>query len=130
MEIGGFAIIARTIDKCRATIAGTNGEYHFDCPLDKMLFTFKGVVGDDFKAFVAEGHADEEIAEWLAQHGTPKTAEEIAAWTEHFVTDHSYATDPEKSEWFKGECSRLGLDPMATTLFDYLDIDDKASFAH
>ena len=129
VRIGGYDIIARTIDKCRATIAGTNGEYHFDCPLDKMLFTFKGIVGEDFKAFVAEGHTDEEIAEWLTSHGTPKTSEEITTWSDHFATDFSYSTDPEKSEWFKGECTRLNIDPATTTLFDYLDIDDTASFA-
>ena len=53
-RIGGFAILARTIDKCRATIAGMNGEYNFDCPLDNTLFSFKGIKGDDFKAFVKD----------------------------------------------------------------------------
>ena len=50
--INGFAILARTIDKCRAFIAGTIGDYHFDCPLDKTLFGFKGINAEEFKAFV------------------------------------------------------------------------------
>lgn len=33
-RIGGFAIASRTVDKCRASQAGTLGEYHYDCPLD------------------------------------------------------------------------------------------------
>src|SRR5437879_3806180 len=37
-RLGGFVIFARTVDKCRADLAGTIGEYHFDCPLDNMLF--------------------------------------------------------------------------------------------
>ena len=126
--IGGFAIIARTIDKCRASLEGKNGEYHFDCPLDNVLFSFKGIKGMDFKAYVAEGHTDEEIAAWLKTQGTPKTDEEIMAWSNAFKTDFSYSTDPSKKEWFGGECMRLGLDPAVTTLFDYLDVDDKASF--
>lgn len=126
-RIGGFAIIARTIDKCRATLEGKNGEYHFDCPLDNALFSFKGIKGDSFKAYVAEGHSDEEIASWLKTVGTPKTDAEIKAWSDAFKTDFSYSTDPNKKDWFIGECKRLGLDPMKTTLFDYLDVDDKAS---
>lgn len=128
--IASFAIIARTIDKCRATLNGTNGEYHFDCPLDNALFSFKGIKGDDFKAYVAEGHADEAIANWAKTQGTPKTDEEIRAWSDAFRSDYSYTTDPNKSEWFKGECARLGLDPEKTTLFDYLEVDDKVSFPH
>lgn len=126
-RIGGFAIIARTIDKCRATLEGKNGEYHFDCPLDNALFGFKGIKGDMFKAYVAEGYSDEEIASWLKTVGTPRTDAEIKAWSDAFKTDFSYSTDPNKKDWFIGECKRLGLDPMKTTLFDYLDVDDKAS---
>ena len=50
IRVGGYAILGRTLDKCRALVAGNIGEYHFDCPLDNMLFGFKGVKGDDFKA--------------------------------------------------------------------------------
>lgn len=127
-RIGGFAIIARTIDKCRATLAGTNGEYHFDCPLDNDLFGFKGIKGADFKAYVSEGHTDEEIAQWVKDNGTAKTDEEIKVWSDAFKTDFSYSTNPEKKDWFAGECNRLGIDPMTSTLFDYLEVDDKVSF--
>jgi hypothetical protein len=41
IRVGGYAILGRTIDKCRALVAGNIGEYHFDCPLDNMLFGFK-----------------------------------------------------------------------------------------
>ncbi len=48
-RVGGYAILARMADKGRATLAGKNGEYHFDCPLDNYLFGFKGVKGDEVK---------------------------------------------------------------------------------
>jgi len=51
-RLGGYVILARTTDKCRALLGGHIGEYHYDCPLDNMLFGFKGVTGDDFKAKV------------------------------------------------------------------------------
>lgn len=125
-RIGGFAILARAIDKGRATLAGTNGEYNFDCPLDNKLFSFKGVKGEAFKAYLAEGHTDEEMVAWLKENGSPKTDAEIKAWSDAFKTDYSYANDPAKKDWFHPECERLGLDPMKTTLFDYLDVDDKS----
>ncbi len=128
-KINGFAILARTIDKCQAFIAGTPGEYHFNCPLDQALFSFKGINHEEFKAFVETGATDEEIGMWVFEHGTPKTTEEIAAWSDAFRTDFSYSTDPAKKDWFTGECVRLNLDPATTTLFDYLEVDDKISFA-
>jgi 2-succinyl-5-enolpyruvyl-6-hydroxy-3-cyclohexene-1-carboxylate synthase len=124
-QMGGFAIIARTIDKCRAVIAGTPGEYHFNCPLDKMLFGFKEIDAEEFKAYVTEGHTDEEITEWVKTHGAEKTEDEVKAWSESFRSDFSYSTN----EWFIGECQRLGLDPEKTTLFDMLEVDDTTSFA-
>ena len=126
VKIGGFAIIARTIDKCRATLFGNVGEYHFDCPLDNSLFSFKGIKGADFKAYVAEGHSDDDIAGWVASHGTPKTDAEISAWSSKVIADN-YADKPDKKPWLEGENARLGLDKDGT-LFDYLEADDKASF--
>lgn len=128
-EFGRYAILFRTIDKCRADIAGTKGEYHFNCPLDKSLFAFKGINADEFRAYVAEGHTDDEILAWVNTHGTPKTEEEIAVWSESVINDASYVTNPEKKDWFIGECNRVGIDPMTSTLFDFLDKDDQVSFA-
>jgi len=73
IRVGGYAILGRTIDKCRALVAGNIGEYHFDCPLDNMLFGFKGVKGNDFKAQIEQGAGDEEIVEWLNQRGEERT---------------------------------------------------------
>ncbi len=69
IRVGGYAILGRTIDKCRALVAGNIGEYHFDCPLDNMLFGFKGVNGADFKAQIEQGASDQEMVEWLNQSG-------------------------------------------------------------
>jgi hypothetical protein len=124
--IAGFAIMARTIDKCRATLFGNVGEYHFNCPLDNSLFSFKGIKGEDFKAYVAEGHSDDEIAAWLRSQGMSKTDADIAAWTKK-VTADNYSDKPDKKPWLEGENKRLGLDKDGT-LFDYLEADDKVSF--
>jgi hypothetical protein len=119
--------MARMIDKGRATLSGTVGEYHFACPLDQMLFTYKGVQADDVKAVLASGASDDEILSWFSQHGTPKDAAETKAWSEG-VEGYSPYDDPEKKEWFAGECKALGLDPAKSTLADFLETDDRVSF--
>src|SRR5213082_3443307 len=82
IRVGGYAILGRTIDKCRALVAGDIGEYHFDCPLDNMLFGFKGVKGDDFKAQIGNGASDQQMVEWLNRNGQKKTPDEIKRWGE------------------------------------------------
>jgi hypothetical protein len=90
VRIGGYALLARMADKGRATINGTVGEYHFDCPLDNMLFGFKGVKGAEVKPLLEAGKSDEEIAKWLDTHGTPKTPVEVKAWSDSVETINPY----------------------------------------
>lgn len=129
VRLGNLSILARTIDKCRATVAETAGAYHYNCPLDKMVLSFTDINADDFKEIVSEGRTDEEILAWVKEHGISRTDEEIALWSDT-VDATMYSTDPEKKEWFAGECARLGLNPETTSLFQYLDVDDKKSFSN
>ena len=125
-RIGGYAILGRTIDKCRALVAGNIGEYHFDCPLDNMLFGFKGIKGADFKAQIENGASDQQMAEWIDGNGESKTPDEIRRWSEEMEANNPY-NDPERRDWFIEQTKTLELDPAKTTLFDWLDADDKAS---
>ncbi len=96
---GGFVIASRAVDKCRAVLAGTPGEYYYDCPLDNMLFGFKGITGEQFKTWSDEMEA-----------GSPMN-------------------NPERRAHFIENCSKLGLNPETTTTFDRLEADDRASFS-
>ena len=127
LRLGGYVILARTTDKCRAFLAGNIGEYHYDCPLDNILFGFKGVTGDDFKAQVQSGASDDDLGEWLDSHGVPKTPAEIKEWSDG-MEKVTLVNDPEKKDYFIGECKKVGLDPYKATLFDWLEADDRASF--
>jgi hypothetical protein len=126
-RLGNYALIARAIDKGRAAIAGTVGEYHYACPLDQMLFEFKGVQAEEVKKLLASGATDEQVVAWFDSHGTPKTAEEIKAWSSGIEAYRPY-DNPEKKDWFAGECAKLGLKPENSTLVDFLEADDAASF--
>ncbi len=127
VRVGNYALLARMADKGRADLNGTVGEYHFDCPLDNYLFGFKEVKGEDVKAQLASGASNEDIAAWLDSHGPKKTAEEIKAWSDS-VEGANPTSDPEKKEWFAGECAKVGLIPATSTLFDFLEADDRQSF--
>jgi hypothetical protein len=126
-RLGGYALMARMVDKGRATLAGTPGDYHFDCPLDKRLFEFKGVNADEVKKLLATDATDEQIVAWFNTQGKPKTAEEVKTWSDQNESANPY-NDPEKRDWFAGECAKVGLKPESSTLFDYLEADDAASF--
>src|SRR6202049_4266556 len=90
VRVGGYALLGRNIEKGRALVGGNIGYYHFDCPLDNMLFGFKGVKGDDFKAEIEKGANDRQMAEWLDQNGEKKTLEEIKRWADEIqATDHN-----------------------------------------
>jgi hypothetical protein len=126
-RLGNYALLARMIDKGRAAIEGTAGEYHYACPLDQMLLEFKGVQADEVKKLLASGATDEQVVSWFNAHGTPKTEAEIKAWSTGIEGYRPY-DNPEKKDWFVGECAPLGLKPESSTLVDYLEADDIATF--
>jgi hypothetical protein len=76
----GYVIAARTLDKCRATLAGTAGEYHYECRLDNVFFAFTQISPDDFKSFVASGASDEAVAEWIGENAQKRPRSEIIRW--------------------------------------------------
>ncbi len=56
VKLGGFVILARAIDKGRAQAAGKQGDYHYNCPLNKGLFDFVKVNGEDVYEQIVAGH--------------------------------------------------------------------------
>ncbi len=78
--VGGFVIAGRTLDKCRSVLAGKNGEYHFDCPLDQTFLSFTGISAEAFKAFVATGANDDEVAGWIKANSKITDEQEIVKW--------------------------------------------------
>ncbi len=78
--LAGYVVVGRALDKCRAEVAGTNGEYHYDCPLDQMFFQFTGIDGEAFKAFVGTGADDVAVEKWIHTNAVEHSQEEIVAW--------------------------------------------------
>ncbi|MEO7862584.1 MAG: DUF5069 domain-containing protein [Nitrospirales bacterium] len=80
--LGGYALTARAVDKCRAALVGWQGDYFSNCPLDKRWLKFAEIDYDAFKAFVATGATDDEVAGWIEEHAKKRSQAEIAAWND------------------------------------------------
>src|SRR6188474_2447290 len=77
VTLAGYVLAARAVDKCRAVLAGCEGEYHSNCPLDQLWLKFAEIDYDAFRDFVATGAADEEIAQWIEKHAKQRAKVEI-----------------------------------------------------
>jgi hypothetical protein len=128
VRLGGYVILPRMLDKGRAELAGTVGEYHYNCPTDQHFLEFAGIDPEALKAELAKGKADGEILEWIkanAKH--PRTDSEIAAWSA--FREQSAPRDCEGREFFNDEHKRIAPHREdISTWFDYLDADDYACF--
>ena len=91
--LGGFVILARIIDKCRAVIAGTEGEYKFNCPLDRRFFDFTDIDATEFRKLVAQAKSDDEIVAWVKSKTTTLSETEIAAWCFDSIHRGPYSGD-------------------------------------
>jgi hypothetical protein len=78
--LAGYVLAARAVDKCRAVLAGWEGDYHSNCPLDKRWLKFAEIDYDDFRSFVATGATDDEIATGIGDHAKKRPRAEIIAW--------------------------------------------------
>ena len=64
---------------------------------------------------------------WFNEHGASKTGDETKTWSAGVESNNPH-DNPEQREWFDGVCAALELDPVKSTLFDYLETDDRVSF--
>jgi len=78
--LGGYVLAARALDKCRAVLAGCEGEYHSDCPLDQRWLKFAEIDYKAFRSFVATGATDDEVAAWIGEHAKKRPRAEIIIW--------------------------------------------------
>jgi hypothetical protein len=116
------------LDKGRATIAGKNGEYHYNCPLDERILGFLGINADALKKQLAAGKGDAEILEWIQKNAKHKhTDSEIANWSAQ--AERRAPSDIESREYFN-ELHRKTAPKREdiATWFDLLDVDDYVSF--
>lgn len=126
-RLGGYALLPRMLDKGRAEIAGKNGEYHYNCPLDQRILGFLGIDAEPLRAQLEAGKGDGEILEWIrANQKNKHTDAEIEAWSD---AAEKRGPDGESLEFFNG--LRAAAAPNRSdinTWADLLDVDDYVTF--
>lgn len=129
VRLGGYVLLPRLLDKCRAEVAGTPGEYRFNCPMDRRFFEFAGVDHEAFKAEVAKGLGDGEVLAWVAANAKNKHSDwEIAQWSAY--REMAVPADNESRGFISEQIANGGGAAREDlgTWFDYLDFDDHVSF--
>jgi hypothetical protein len=128
VRLGGYVILPRMLDKCRALLAGKNGEYHYACPLDQRFLDFTGIDPEALKQQVAAGHGDGELLQWITRHAPHKRTEpEVASWSA--FAEQRVPSDAESRAYFNDQVSKGAPNREDIgTWFEWLDVDDYASF--
>ena len=128
-RLGGYVLLPRMLDKCRATIAGTNGEYNFDCPIDQHIIRFTGIDPAALKAAVATGMGDGEVLAWIEAHAAhAHTPWEIAQWSEYHER-RGPDSDAETLGYFLEAVGKFTTTREdIRTWADLLDLDDFCTF--
>jgi hypothetical protein len=128
VRLGGYVILPRVLDKGRAVINGTNGDYNYACPVDQRFLQFAGVNAEALKKQLAKGKGDGEILEWIRQNQKFKrTDAEILAWSAS--QEVRAPGDVDSREFFHETHSKIApkRDDIQTW-FDLLDLDDYVSY--
>jgi|SRR5712671_3563297 len=129
VRLGDYVILARMLDKGRATLARKNGEYNYNSPTDQHLLRFLGFDADAMLKELAAGKGDAEILEWVQAHSkTPRAPWEIEFWSA-YMEKRGPDSDAETLALFAeflGQHSKTRED--VKTWFEAIELDDYASF--
>ena len=128
-RLGGYALLARMLDKGRATLAGTNGEYHFNCPLDQRFLSFTGIDPKKLLAELKKGKGDGQILEWIQANAKHKRSPwEIQQWSD-YMDRRGPDSDAETLVFFAEYVARFTKTREdIKTWADVLELDDFVSF--
>ena len=128
VALADYAIAARAVDKCRAEIAGIQGEYHYDCPLTKIFLDFAGLTAVALKDFVATGATDDEIGAWIQSNATKRERGEILRWSNQWREKKLSELDDRlmayMEDYMRDNCPP-GAVHHVKVWFDIYDIEEK-----
>jgi len=129
VRLGGYVVLPRILDKGRAELAGSAGEFKYNNPADYHWFRFTGITPEALKAELATGKGDGEILAWIQQNAPyRRTPWEIEQWSAYFST-RGPDGDVETLEFFTKRVGGFNKNREdVTTWFDLLDLDDYVTF--
>ena len=125
-KLGAYVIAARSLDKCRASLLGVNGDYHFHpCSLAALLWAFTGIGHEEFRAFVATGASEGEVAAWLHEHSLVQDPQEIIAWNNQVRDRRISELSPEAQAYLEDYIPQNVSNPaQVKVFFDVYDAEE------
>ena len=128
VRLGGYVLLPRMLDKCRASLAGKNGEYSYNGPLDQYFLKFAGVDPEALQKQVAAGLGDGAILAWIEKNQKHhRSGQEIEAWSDH-MNRRAPASVEQRERMNQYQSGAAHDREDVTTWFDVLDLDDFTSF--
>jgi hypothetical protein len=128
-RLGGYALQPRMLDKGRATLAGTNREYHYNCPLDQRFVSFDGIDPKKLLAVLKQGKGDGEILEWIQANAKHQRALWKIQQGSDYMDRRGPDSDAETLEFFAEYVAKLTKTrENIKTWADALELDDFVSF--
>lgn len=125
-SIGGYVVAARCLDKCRAMLNGTQGEYHSGCPLDDFWLDFAGIKYKAFRKFVSSGADDAAVSEWVTKNSKQKKRKEVIAWNNKMRDKHISKMPIELQEFLEDYIpENIPEGKIVRVWFDVYDIEEK-----
>jgi Domain of unknown function (DUF5069) len=121
-KMGNYFHLARMADKARSKSAGTQGEYIYPCPLDRLLLEFLEI-GDGPFFEAARQNDDDALLSWVLQNAKGKSPQEIEEWNRAFVERRPDREDSKKH--FLEIRNRIAPHRTdVTTWVDLLDLEE------
>jgi len=129
VRLGNYVVLARMLDKGRATLARKNGEYIYNSPTDQRLVQFLGFDPKALLKQLASGKGDGEMLEWVQAHSkTPRSPWENEAWSA-YMEKRGPDSDAETLAFFAEHLGRLSKTREdIKTFLEFGELDDYVSF--
>lgn len=118
-EFDGIPWLPRMLDKARAALVGTLGDYLFPCPMDQAFLEFHGLEAEMVLERLRRGDDEAAIAALVRKHASGKTREEMHAFKQELLFQPP--ADPDKRstlERIRVEiAARSGVEPEQIDTF-------------
>ena len=108
------------LDKCRAALSGTLGDYIYPCPMDQRLLDYAGIAPEQFTEAAAQAPTDEGMAGWFRKTAKPRSEVELEQFNEMMLT-HGPDTPEKLSSFTK---TRDAIDASRADITSWADLLD------
>ena len=125
-KLGGIVYVGRMLDKIRLHARGglpTEYQANLGRGFDGSCVAFLRIDYNQLVARVSQGGSDDDILQWLFEHGRKPDGNEIHVWNEYM---RKRGWNDEISETLARRNGESGMADRAEiqTMFDYIDADE------